>query len=91
MLQVILGVIRCSSDFQKPCASKTAGLRVKDTSRSLCYPVLCGHCLPSCQAERQAPGLHVVFMSISIPCLISGGFFLYFYRNQNLYSFIQYS
>ncbi len=33
---------------------------VKDTSRSLCYPVLCGHCLPSCQAERQAPGLLVV-------------------------------
>ncbi len=41
MLQVILGVIRCISDFQKPCASKTAGLRVKHTSRSLCYPVLC--------------------------------------------------
>ncbi len=56
MLQVILGFIRCISDFQKPCASKTAGLRVKDTSRSLCYLVLCGHCLPSCQAERQAPG-----------------------------------
>ncbi len=39
MLQVILGVIRytCISDFQKPCASKTTGLRVKDTSRSLCY------------------------------------------------------
>ena len=59
MLQVILGAIRCISDFQKPCVSKTAGLRVKDTSRSLCYPVLCGHCLPSCQAERQAPGLLV--------------------------------
>ncbi len=56
MLQVILGVI---SDFQKPCVSKTASLRVKDTSRSLCYPVLCGHCLPSCQAECQAPGLLV--------------------------------
>ena len=52
------GVIRCISDLQKPCVSKRAGLRlrVKDTSRSLCYPVLCGHCLPSCQAERQAPG-----------------------------------
>ncbi len=33
------GVIRCISDFQKPCVSKTAGFRVKDTSRSLCYPV----------------------------------------------------
>ncbi len=32
-------VIRCISDFQKPCVSKTAGFRVKDTSRSLCYPV----------------------------------------------------
>ncbi len=32
MLQVILGVIPCISDFQKPCISKTAGLRVKDTS-----------------------------------------------------------
>ena len=61
MLQVILGVIRCISDFQKPCVSKTAGLGVKDTSRSPCYPDLCGHCLPSCQAERQAPGVLVSF------------------------------
>ncbi len=60
MLQVILGVIRCFSRFQKPCASETAGLRVKDTSRSLCYPLLCGHRLPFCQAERQAPGLLVL-------------------------------
>ncbi len=60
-IQVILGVIRCISDFQKHCASKTASPRVKDTSRSLCYPVLCGRCLPSCQAERQAPGLPVEF------------------------------
>ncbi len=57
MLQVIRGVIWCISDFQKHCASKTAGLRVKHTSRSLCYPVLCGHYFPSCQAEHQAPGL----------------------------------
>ncbi len=66
MLQVILGVIRCISDFQKHCVSKTSGLRVKDTSRSLCYPVLCGHCLPSCQAERQAPRLLVFFVSKTI-------------------------
>ncbi len=33
------GVIRCTLDFQKLCVSKTAGFRVKDTSRSLCYPV----------------------------------------------------
>ncbi len=59
MLQVILGFIWCISDFQKPCASKKAGLRVKDTSRSLCYPVLCSQCLPSCQAERPDPGLLV--------------------------------
>ncbi len=59
MLHVILGVIRFISDFQKPCASKTAGLRVKDTSRSLCYPVLWGHCFPSCQVEHQALGLLV--------------------------------
>ena len=39
MLQVILGVNRCISNIQKPCASKTVGLRVKDTSRYLCYPV----------------------------------------------------
>ncbi len=65
MLQVILEVIRCISDFQKPWASKTAGLRVKDTSRSLCYPVLYGHCLPSCQAEHQAPGLLAVTSRIS--------------------------
>ena len=45
MLQLILSLIRCIFDFQKKktkkktCASKTAGLRVKDTSRSLCYPV----------------------------------------------------
>ncbi len=25
----------------------------------------CGHCLPSCQAERQAPGLLVMILSIS--------------------------
>ena len=59
MLQVILGVIRCISDFKQPCVSKTAGLRAKHTPNSLCYPVLCGHCLSSCQAERQAPGLLV--------------------------------
>ena len=40
--------------LQKPCVSKTAGVRVKDTSISLCYPVTCG--LPSCQAECQALG-----------------------------------
>ncbi len=39
VLKVILGVIRCISIFQKPCISKTAGLRVKDTSRSLFNPV----------------------------------------------------
>ncbi len=35
------GVIRCISDFQKLCVSKTAGFRVKATSTgtSLCYPV----------------------------------------------------
>ncbi len=43
MLQVILGVIRCISDFQQPCVSKTAILRAKHTPKSLCYPVLCGH------------------------------------------------
>ncbi len=60
MLEVILRVIGCISNFQKPCASRTAGFRVEDTSRSLCYPVLCDHCLPSCQAQRQDPGLLVV-------------------------------
>ncbi len=55
-----MGVIRFITDFQKPCASKTARLRVQYKSRSLCYPVLCGHCLPSCQAEHQAPGLLVI-------------------------------
>ncbi len=29
------------------------------------HPVLCGHCLPSCQAERQAPGLLVFYDSLS--------------------------
>ena len=56
------GVIWCISDFQKPRVSKSAGLRVRDTSRSLCYPVLCGHSLPSCQAERQTPGLFVLYI-----------------------------
>ncbi len=41
MLQIILGVIRCIFDFQKPCALKTTGIRVKDTSRSLSYLFLC--------------------------------------------------
>ncbi len=58
MLQVILGVIRCSSEFEQP------GARVKHTPKSLCYPVLCGHCLLSCQAERQAPGLLVRLDSV---------------------------
>ncbi len=29
MLHVILGVIRCISDFQQPCVSKTVGFRAK--------------------------------------------------------------
>ena len=33
------GVIRCISDFQQPCISKTAGLRAKHTPKSVCYPV----------------------------------------------------
>ncbi len=44
-------------DFQQPCVPKKAILRAKHAPKSLCYQVLCGHCLPSCQAERQAPGL----------------------------------
>ncbi len=69
MLQLILGAIRCISDYQKPCVSITAGgIRVKDTSISLCYPVFCGHCVPSCQAESQAPGL-----------LVSHYFFFFFF------------
>ncbi len=53
--------------FQFSKAWETAGLRVKDISRSLCYPVLCGHCLPSCQAEREAPGLLVgSFIALAI-------------------------
>ncbi len=32
---------------------------MKDTSRSV-LSSLCGYCLPSCQAERQAPGLLVM-------------------------------
>ncbi len=66
MLQVILGVIRCISDFLQLCVSKTAGLRAKHTHKSLCYPAVCGHCLPSCQAERQAPGLLVVSVKSEI-------------------------
>ncbi len=65
MLQVILGVIRCIPDFQKPCASTTACLRVKYTSRSRCYPVLCGHCLTSCQAERKLLGFLLLLFKIS--------------------------
>ena len=65
MLQVILGVIWCISNFQQPCVLTTAGLRAKHTPNSLCYPVLCSHCLPSCQAERQAPGL-LVFSDLPI-------------------------
>ncbi len=49
------GVIRCISDSQQPCISKTVSLRAKHTHKSLCYPVLCGYCLTSCQAERQSP------------------------------------
>ena len=45
-------------------------LRVKDTSRSLCYPVLCGDCLPSCQAERQAPGLLDEILKIEMLMII---------------------
>ena len=52
-------VIRCISDFQQPpCISKTAGLRAKH-NLNLYVIQFCGHCLPSCQAERQSPGLLV--------------------------------
>ncbi len=58
--------------LQKPCASKAASLRVKDTSRSLCYPILCGHCLPFCQAKHQAPGLLVKYKVLSSPAEYQG-------------------
>ncbi len=66
-----MGLIRCMADFQKPCVLKTAGLRVKDTSRFLCYPVLCGHCLPSCQAGHQAHGLLVFVQCDFLPLLLA--------------------
>ena len=47
--------IWCTSNFQQPCILKMAGLRGKHTSKSVCYPV-CGHCLPSWQAEDQIKG-----------------------------------
>ncbi len=37
---------------------------------------LCGHCLPSCQAERQAPGGLLVFVCLHLlvtVCHICGG------------------
>ena len=38
VLKVILGLFGVFLIFRKPCVSKTADFRVKDTSRSLCYP-----------------------------------------------------
>ncbi len=67
MLQVILGSFGVFPIFKKPCTTQKAGLRVNNTSRSLCYKLLCGHCLPSCQAERQAPGLLVTHYDKYIP------------------------
>ncbi len=32
--------------------------------------ILCGHCLPSCQAERQAPGLLVYDMMVMRHALV---------------------
>ena len=37
---------------------------MKDTSRSV-LSSLCGYCLPSCQAERQAPGLLVYVFGVT--------------------------
>ena len=85
MLPVILRVIQCISDFQKPCAPRKAGLTVKDTSRSLCYdcyPVLCGHCLPSCQAEDQAP---VLLVPDSSHYLQFSSYFLFILVNMGSY------
>ena len=45
----------CISDFSQPCISKMAGLRAKPTPKSVCYPTLCGHCLPSWQDDRPGP------------------------------------
>ena len=59
-------VIRSISDFQLPCISETAGLRAKHKPKSLCYPVLCGNCLPSCQAERQSPWASCIIQSVSL-------------------------
>ncbi len=33
------GIIRCISDFQQPCVSKTEGLGAKHTPKPLYYPV----------------------------------------------------
>ncbi len=38
-----------------------AGLRATHTPKSVCYPVLCGHCQPSWQAERQNPWASCAF------------------------------
>ena len=40
--------------FNNPWIS-LAGLRAKHTPKSVGYPFLCGHCLPSWHAERQSP------------------------------------
>ncbi len=91
MLQVILGVIRCISDFQQPCVAKTAGLRAKHTPISLCYPVLCGHCLPSSQAERQAPGLLVLRCqpNFMIDMLVMGEYRQYLFWTATIFKKVQ--
>ncbi len=53
------GAIWCISDFQQPCISQMAGLRAKNTPKSVCYPV---YVVIVCHLDKQsvkAPGLLV--------------------------------
>ncbi len=58
--------IWCVFNFQQPFISKMAGLSAKHTPKSVCYPVLYGHCHLDKQIVK-APGLLVSTIVNCIP------------------------
>ncbi len=64
-------VFRCISDFRQPCILKTTGRSAKRRPKPLCYPFLCAHCLPCCQADRKNPlGILLNMLKTEVSVLI---------------------
>ncbi len=70
MLQAILGSFGAFLIFNNPVYRKREVLE-RNIHLNLCYPVLCGHCLPSRQAEYQSRVPSTVKQSIKAPGLLN--------------------